>query len=158
MGNLMAQWLNRPGQLPKKTRQMGQVHWDVVTCTVSSFEGYKYSVIYVDSATRFQWSYGLKKKSEIPIVNERWWADRADVRQRHQLITVMRDCAAENHSAKIDKFYRESGWRRVLSYFSTPYQQYQNTYAESSILVVARLVRTELISTVVLWRDGFVHR
>ena len=123
---------------------MGQVHWDIVTSATSSFAGYKYSLIYVDSATRCQWSYGLKKKSEIPIVNERWWADTANVRQRHPLITVMLDCAEENHSAKIDKFYQEH-W--VQSYFSTPYQQYQNTYAESSILVVARLVRTELIST-----------
>ena len=42
-------------------KPMEQVHWDLVTSSTRSIEGYNYAILLEDKATRFRWVYGLKR-------------------------------------------------------------------------------------------------
>ena len=73
----------------KDYKPMEQVHWDLVTATTWSLEGFHYALLLVDKATRFRWVYGLKTKDETFNVIRRWWADISRIRARHPLRSLM---------------------------------------------------------------------
>jgi hypothetical protein len=145
-----------PGISTTDYEPMEQVHWDLVTATTRSLEGYHYALLLVDKATRFRWVYGMKTKDETFKVIRKWWADIARIRARHPIRSLMRDNANENHSTDLLKFCEERG---IAERYSTPYEQWQDGAAEVSIRVLGRLTRAELAGTglpVEAWFSGLV--
>ena len=121
-----------------------EVHWDLVTATTRSLEGYHNALLLVDKATRFRLVYGLKTTDETFNVIRRWWADISRIRALHPLRGLMRDNANENQSADLRKFCEERG---IAERYSTPYEQWQDGAAEVSIRVLGRLTRAQLAGT-----------
>ena len=133
-----------PGISTKDYEPMEQVHWDLVTATTPSLEGYNYALLLVDKATRYRWVYGMKTKDETFDMIRKWWADTSRVRARYPLLSLMRDNANENRIPELRKFCEERG---VAERYSTPYEQWQDGAAEVTIRVYGRLVRSELAGT-----------
>jgi len=131
----------RPGPLSRRFPPMGQVHWDLVSATEPSIEGYIYALILIDKATRYRWVYGLRAKNEVFALLRRWWADTSAIRQNHPLLSLMRDNAGENKTSEIDAYFEDKG---VAARYSTPLEQWQDAPPEASIRVLGRLVRSEL--------------
>ena len=44
---------------------------------------------------------GMKTKDDMLKVTKKWYSDIADIREKHDLVVVMRDNAGENISQKI---------------------------------------------------------
>ena len=131
----------RPKEITKLFAPMEQVHWDLVTSTTTSLEGYNYALVIVDRGTRFKWSYGLKTKDETFACLRKWWADTSRIRKRHPLLCLVRDNAPENLTAELREFFESRG---VELRKSAPYEQWQDGTAETAIRTVGRLVRSEL--------------
>jgi hypothetical protein len=67
---------------------------------------------------------------------KQWYAEIAYLREKYQLLVVMRDFAGENMSHDTNK--------GVKSYFSTPYEPWQDGLGEAGIKSVLLLARTEM--------------
>ncbi len=65
-------------------------------------------------------------------------SDVADMRQKHNLVVVMRDNAGENKSHEIMEFIQPTGARNNFS----ACEQWQNGFAEAAIYSIMRLART----------------
>jgi hypothetical protein len=78
----------------------------------------------------------MKTKDDILGIRKRWFAEIADLRAKHPLLMVMRDNGGENTSKELSDFFTENA---VKNYFSTPYEQWQNGFAESSVNSVNKL-------------------
>jgi hypothetical protein len=59
----------------------------------------------------------------------------------YQLLVIMRDFAGENMSHEIQEFFTDKG---VKSYFSTPYEPWQDGLGEAGIKSVLLLARTKM--------------
>ena len=81
----------------------------------------------------------MKTKDDMLKVIKKWYSDIADIRQKHDLVVVMRDNAGENKSQEIMEFIQSTGAR---NHFSTSYEQWQNGLAEAAINSIMRLART----------------
>ena len=138
-----AQRNNRPGPIMKHFKPMAQVHWDVLTASFTSIEGYKYALLLVDKSTRFMWLHGLKTKDELLKEVRKWWADTGPIRVRHPLLCMMRDNAGEGKSAEVDDFFEPKG---VAARYSTPIEQFQNGPSETGFRTLGRLTRSEVIN------------
>jgi hypothetical protein len=83
----------------------------------------------------------LKSKDEMIDVVEQWYAEKADLRNKYELLVVMRDNAGVNVSHKIKAFFTSKGFK---SYFSTPVEQWQDGLSEASIKSVLLLSKAEM--------------
>ena len=81
----------------------------------------------------------MKTKDGMLKIMKRWYADIADLREKYQVVCVMRDNAGENRSSEIFEFINS---HRIGSHFSEAYEQWQNGSAESSINSILLLART----------------
>jgi hypothetical protein len=61
-------------------------------------------LFFVDCNSGFRWLYGMKTKDEMLKVMKEWYSDIADLRQKHQLVVIVRDNAGENKSHEIIDF------------------------------------------------------
>ena len=138
-----AQRNNRPGPIMKHFKPMAQVHWDILTASCTSIEGYKYALLLVDRSTRYKWLHGLKTKDELLKEVRKWWADTGPIRVRHPLLCLMRDNAGEGKSAEVDDFFEPKG---VAARYATPIEQFQNGPAETGIRTLGRLTRSEMVN------------
>jgi hypothetical protein len=83
----------------------------------------------------------LKTKDELIDTVKQWYAEIADLWGKYQLLVVMRGFAGENMSHEIHEFFTDKG---VKSYFSTPYEPWQDGLGEAGIKSVLLLARTEM--------------
>jgi hypothetical protein len=112
-----------PASIERADLPLKKVNFDIFSSSVTSIEGYNYAAVLTDDCSEFRWEYGLKTKDEMIDIAERWYAEIADLRQKYQLIVVMRDNAGENVSRKINTFFTSKG---VKNYFGTPTEQWQD--------------------------------
>ncbi len=61
----------------------------------------------------------MKPNSDTLKVVKKWFSDSADLKQKHELVTVVRDNAGENKSQEIIDFFESVG---VKNYFSTAHE------------------------------------
>ena len=81
----------------------------------------------------------MKTKDEVLQASKRWFAEIANIHQKFPLLSVVLDKAGENTSNELNDFFTKNG---VKNYFSTPYEQWQNGLAESSVGSTTILGRT----------------
>ena len=72
---------------------------------------------------------------------KKWYSNIAYIRQKHDLVVVMRDNAGENKSHEIMEFIQSTGAR---NHFSSSYEQWLNGLAEAAINSIMRLARTAM--------------
>ena len=130
---------NYPGSLEPAMRPLARVNMDLYSSSVTSIEGYNHALVFTDSNSSFRWEYGMKTKNETFSVSKRWFAEIAEIRERYPLLMVMRDNSGENTSQELNDFFTDNG---VKNYYSTPYEQWQNGLAESSVNSITLLGRT----------------
>ncbi len=90
--------------------------------------------------------------SSLIDVVKQWYAEIADLREKYQLLVVMRDFAGENMFHEIQAFFTDKG---IKSYFSTPYEPWQDGLGEAGIKSVLLLARTEMAESVLAGRYWF---
>jgi hypothetical protein len=83
----------------------------------------------------------IKTKDGLIDVVKQWYAEVADLREKYQLLVVMRDFTGENMSQEIQEFFTDSE-KGVKSYFATPYEPWQDGLAEAAIKSDILLART----------------
>jgi hypothetical protein len=111
-------WLRSRADKP-----LEQVNIGSFSSLVVSIEGYLHAVAIVDCHSGYRWLYGIKTKADMLKVIKKWYSDFANIRQKHDLIVVMRDNAGENKSHEIMEFIQSTGsW----NHFSMAYEQSQN--------------------------------
>jgi hypothetical protein len=109
---------------------LNRVNADIFSSSVISIEGHVYAVVMTDDCTGFQWLYGMRTKDKIIKVFRKWYNDNAVLRNMHNFLFLVRDNAGENKSQELNVFFES---KDIQNYFSTPYEQWQNGLAESSI-------------------------
>ena len=87
---------NYPGLLEPATRPLARVNMDLYSSSITSIEGYNHALVFTDSHSSYRWEYGMKTKSETFSVCKRWFAETAEIREKHPLLMVMRDNSGEN--------------------------------------------------------------
>jgi transposase InsO family protein len=117
---------------------------DIFSSSVTSIEGHNFALIITDDCTGYRWLYGLKTKDDILKAIKKWHSDIAELRETHTVIMVMRDNAGENKSKEIVDFLESPG---IESRYSTPYEQWQNGQAESSINSLMTLARSVMVES-----------
>jgi hypothetical protein len=130
---------NYPDLLEPAIRPLMRVNMDMYSSSITSIEGYNHAVVFTDSHGEYRWQYGMKTKDETLAVSKRWFAEIAELRAKHPLLMVMRDNSGENTSKELNDFFTDNG---VKNYYSTPYEQWQNGLAESSINSITMLGKT----------------
>jgi hypothetical protein len=122
-------------------RPLKHVNIDSFSSSVVSIEGYSHAVVIVDCHSGYRWLYGMKTKDDMLKVIKKWYrySDIADIREKHDLVVVMRDNARENKSQEKMEFIQSTGAR---NHFSTSYEQWQNGLAEAAINSIMRSART----------------
>jgi hypothetical protein len=83
-----------------------------------------------NDCTGFLWLYGMRTKDEIIKVFQKWYSDIAVLRNMQNLLVSVRENAGERKLQELNEFLESKG---IHNYFSTPYEQWQNGLAESSI-------------------------
>jgi hypothetical protein len=141
-----------PASIERADLPLKKVNFDVFTSSVTSIEGHNYAAVLTDDCSEYRWEYGMKTKDEMIDVSERWYAEIADLREKYQLMVVMRDNAGENTSLKIKAFFTGKG---VKNYFSTPHEQWQDGLSEASIRSVLLLTKTEMAESGLAGRFWF---
>ncbi len=76
----------------------------------------------------------------IDVVKQ-WYGDIADLRQKYQVVCVMKDNAGKTRQKEIAEF---SNSHVIRSHFSESYEQWQNGSAESTISSNMMLARTKV--------------
>jgi hypothetical protein len=77
-------------------KPLRQVNIDSFSSSVISIEGYSHAVVIVDCHSGYRWLYGIKTKDDMLKVIKKWYSNIADIRQKHDLVVVMRDNAGKN--------------------------------------------------------------
>ncbi len=78
-------------------RPLKQVNiYSFSSSVVSIEEGYSHAVVIVDCHSVYRWLYGMKTKDDMLKVIKKWYSNIADIREKHDLVVVMRDNAEEN--------------------------------------------------------------
>jgi hypothetical protein len=77
-------------------KPLKQVNIDSFSSSVVSFEGYLHPVVIVDCHSGYRWLYGMKTKDDMLKVIKKWKSDIAYIRQKHDLVVIMKDNAGEN--------------------------------------------------------------
>jgi IS30 family transposase len=85
--------------------------------------------VITDDCSGYRWLYGLKTKDNLLKAVQKWYSDIAELLELHNVCVVTRDNAGENKSSEVIEFFESKG---IKSYFSTPYEQWQNGQGESS--------------------------
>ncbi len=57
----------------------------------------------------------MKTKDDMLKVIKKWYSDIADIREKHDLVVVMRDNAGDNKSQEIMEFIQSTGARNHFS-------------------------------------------
>ena len=109
-----------------------------------SMEGYKYALVITDCCTGYRWLYGLKTKDEVLMAVKKWYSDIAELRNMHKIYVVTAEKSGENSSKEIREFLESKG---IQNYFSTPYEQWQNGQAESSVNSLMKLGRSVMVES-----------
>jgi hypothetical protein len=91
-----------PASIKRADLPLKKVTLDIFS---SSIEGYNYGAVFTDDRSEYRWEYDLKTKDELIDVCERWYAEMNELRQKYQLMVVMRDNAEENISLEIKSFF-----------------------------------------------------
>ena len=83
-------------------KPLKQVNIDSFSSSVESIERYSHEVVIVDCHSGYRWLYGMKTKDDMLKVQviKKWYSDIAYIRQKHDLLVVMRDNAGEKNSKK----------------------------------------------------------
>jgi hypothetical protein len=112
---------DKPESIKRAEKPPAKVNFDLISSSVTLIEGYNYCAVLTDdwSDSEYRWAYGLKTKDELIAAVKQWYAEIADLREKYQLLVVMRDFAGENMSHEIQEFFTDKG---VKSYFSTPHE------------------------------------
>jgi hypothetical protein len=96
-------------------KPLKQVKIDSFSSSVVSIEGYSHAVVIVDCHSGYRWLNGMKTKDYMLKVIKKWYSDIADIREKHDLVVVMRDHAGENKSQEIMEFIQSRGARNHFS-------------------------------------------
>ena len=148
---------NYPDSLEPALRPLMRVNMDMYSSSITSIEGHNYAVVFSDSHSEYRWHYGMKTKDETLAICKRWFAEITELRTKYPLLVVMRDNSGENTSRDLNDFFTDNG---VKNYFSTPYEQWQNGSAESSINSITLLGRTVMAESGLggpLWFSATTH-
>jgi hypothetical protein len=148
---------DKPESIKWAENPLAEVKFDLISSSVTSIEGYNYSVVFTDDYSEHGWAYGLKTKDELINVVKRWFPEIADLLEIYQLLVVMRDFAGKNMSQEIQEFFTE---KSVKSYFATPYEPWQDGQAEAGTKSVLLLARTEMAESGLagrFWFSAFNH-
>ncbi len=145
---------DKPESIKRTEKPLAKVNFDLISSSVTSIEGYNYCAVFTDDCSEYRWAYGLKSKDELIGVVKQWYAEIADLREKYQLLIVMRDFAGENMSHEIQEFFTDKGVR-VKSYFSTPYEPWQDGLGEAGIKSVLLLARTDMAESCLAGRYWF---
>jgi hypothetical protein len=126
------------------------LNFDLISSSVTSIEGYNYCAVLTDDCSEYRWAYALKTKDEFIDVVKQWYAEIADLREKYQLLVVMRDFAGH----EIQEFFTNKG---VKSYFSTPNEPWQDGLGEAGIksVLLRLLARTEMAESGLAGRYWF---
>jgi hypothetical protein len=143
---------DKPESIKRAEKPLAKVNFDLISSSVTSIEGYNYCAVFTDDCSEYRWAYGLKTKDELVDAVKQWYAEIADLREKYQLLVVMRDFAGENMSQEIQDFFTDKG---VKSYFSTPYESWQDGLGEAGIKSVLLLARTEMAESGLAGRYWF---
>ena len=110
----------------RATQPLGLVHIDTAGPYPTSLGGSRYVVMFVDSASRLQWPYGVREKSAATILSvmKRFVADMGVPR------AFRTDSGTEYSNSMFVDFCNGLGIRRE---FTTPYTPQQNGPVESAI-------------------------
>lgn len=97
------------------------VHSDVVGKLTPSMSGCEYFVTFLDDASRYSWTYAIKKKSDVESVFKRWKESVENFTKSK--ITILRsDGGGEYVSNSFIKFLHANGIRHQMSITETPQQ------------------------------------
>ena len=94
----------------------------------------------------------MKAKDYLIDAVKQWYEEIEDLREKYQLLVIMRDFDGENMSHEIQEFFTDKG---VKSYFSTPYEPWQDGLGEAGIKSVLLLARTEMAESGLAGRYWF---
>ena len=86
----------------------------------------------------------MKEKREANDAARKWTCEISQLRAQHVLQILIRDQAGELKSADLKEYIESLG---VQNYFSVAYEQYQNGLAESSIIPIMLLNRTQMVES-----------
>ena len=92
---------DKPESIKRAEKPLAKVNFDLISSSVTSIEGYNYCAGFTDDCSEYRWAYGLKTKDELIDVVKQWYAEIADLREKYQMLVVMRDFAGENMSHEI---------------------------------------------------------
>ena len=148
---------NYPDSIPRADLPLKKVTFDLITSKITSIEGYNYGAVLTNDCSEYRWEYGLKTKDDMIDVAQQWYAEIAELRQKYQLLVVLRDNAGENSSKEIKDFFTSKG---VMNYFSTPYEPWQDGISEASIKSLLMLTRTEMAESGMagrFWFSATIH-
>ena len=135
---------NKPGRKERSDKPLSRVYMDIFSSSVTSIEGHNYALVITDDCTGYRWLYGLKTKDDILRAVKKWYSDIAVLRETHTLLVVLRDNAGENKSKEIIEFFESMG---VENRYATPYEQWQDGQAESSINSLMTLARSVMVES-----------
>ncbi len=119
---------------------------------VTSIEGCNQCAVFTNDGTEHRLPYGLKPKDELIDAVKQWYAEIADLREKYQLLVVMKDFAGENMSQEIQDLFTKKG---VKKYFASPYEPWQDGLAEADIKSVLPLARAEMAESGLAGRFWF---
>jgi hypothetical protein len=117
---------------------------DLFSSLVTLLEGYIYALEITYDGSGFRWLYGLNTKDDLLKAIQKWYSDIAELQERHNVCVVIRDNAGENKSREVIEFFESNG---IKSFFSTPYEQWQNGQGKSSINSLIPLERSVMVES-----------
>ncbi len=114
-------------------------------------DGHSFTMVITDDCTGFRLLNCLnrmKNKDEVFRVFRKWYSDIAVLRDQHNLLVVMRDCAGENKSQELNEFVESKGIQNYHSNLNPlGYEQRQNGQVESSINSLKKLGRSAMVES-----------
>jgi hypothetical protein len=111
---------NFPELRTRADNPLKQVNIDSFSSSVESIERYSHEVVVVDCHSGYRWLYGMKTKDAMLKVIKKWYSYIADIRQKHNLLVVMRNNAGETKSHEMMDFIQSTD---AQNHFSSAYEQ-----------------------------------
>lgn len=122
----------------RATQKLELVHTDVGgPLKISSLNGSKYYITFIDDCTRFYWIYFLKSKSDVTGI---FWEFKTWVENQSgcELHVIRSYNGTEYTSDKFNKFCKEAGIEHQLT---VPYTPQQNRVSERKNRVIMEMTR-----------------
>ncbi len=92
----------------------------------------------------YRWLFGTKTKDQIFVILKKYFGDIEVLRNTHKLLLLVRDNAGESKLQELNELFESKG---IQNDFSTPYEQWQNGLAKSSINSFMKFARSTMVES-----------